>query len=386
MADIIPFKGILYNKNKIDNISKVVAPPYDAILKGELENYYKISPYNITHLILPKDYHTSARLFKEWLRRGVLVQDRKEAIYLYEQEYKIYGKAFKRTGFIALLKIEDYSTNRIFPHENTFDGPKQDRLLLLKEVKANLCPVFFVFPHKRRNGFNLLLERYAKTRRPRIEVCAESKKDRLWRICEPSLIRIIRANMKDRPLFIADGHHRYEVAVALKENYPYVMGYFCDASSSGLTILPTHRMVKDINLSRVGRFFSVTPVYSKEEMFSFMERKKRGIFGLYTNGRFYILTLKDLQTLKLLNSQTLDVSILHSTILKGIKDIAYTSDAKEAINTIDKGIYKAAFFLEPTSIKEVMDYALSGIKMPHKSTYFYPKLMSGLVMNKFDCD
>lgn len=449
MPQIEPFRGILYNSKKV-NISTVVAPPYDVISPEMQDELYLRAECNIVRLILGKEepsdtsvipapakagkagiqklnnkYKRAKRFFDLWIRKNILIQDRLPSLYIYSQEYRYENKKKTRLGFIARMKIEDPATSRVLPHEYTFSKPKQDRLNLIREVNANLCAIFTLFQDDGKR-----VEKILKTvlrRKPIFDLEYEKVRHRLWRLNNRALIRAVQSAMRDKEIYIADGHHRYEVALLYRDEmrkkdhrlqtagrrqkpkgYDYVMMYFAPMKEEGLTILSTHRVVKNIYMdiedfiSRAGDYFYVKEIGSIKQLLKRMSSAKKGeyVFGLYLkNKKFYLLKLKNEDILdniikgnKSREWKRLDVSILHSVIFNHIlhlkekiqdeDNIIYTRELDFAKKEVDKEGYDAAFFLNPTKVSQVQDLARRGDRMPHKSTYFYPKLLSGLVINK----
>ncbi|MCL4499519.1 MAG: DUF1015 domain-containing protein, partial [Chloroflexi bacterium] len=428
LAEIRPFKGIRYNPEKTEGYDAVVAPPYDVISKDEQSALVRRHKFNVVRLILPQDlpgdslagnkYTRAASLLKAWLGKGVLAEDDEPSIYLYQQEYDFEGAMKRRTGFIALAKIEDFSSGKIKAHERTLAGPKADRLNLLRATKTNLSQVFSLYsdPEKQTDG---LLERVASG--PTDAAFSYQGVDqRMWRVSDPAAIQQIAEVMEDKPLFIADGHHRYETALNYRNEmrertgiktgdapFDYVMMMFVNMDSEGLTIFPTHRVLR--NLPKINEekfrlnlehFFEVTPVDSLDELLRAMsERIDEHAAGAYIGRKSYtLLTVAD--EAKILDEmedghsrewKLLDVAILHDLVmgrvlgLKGTNmenSIKFVVDPREAEKLVTEGSYQAAFFLNPTKISQVKAVANNGETMPQKSTYFYPKLLSGLVFNK----
>lgn len=417
MADIRPFRGILYNHQKLEDIALCVTEPYDVISPAEQRAYYQSHPYNIIRLILGKQtrrdnnrnnqYTRARKYFSDWQRQSILVRDAKENIYIYTQSFPHNRRKKTRTGFIALLKLEDFAKNTVLPHENTFSQPVQDRLRLLRATTANLSPIFALFGDPQRK-VNCLLNQHKSAHRPYITVKKDGVLHRIWRMSDKAKIRAIRKLLKDQQIFIADGHHRYEAALNYKNEMQkkkgktgisscnYVMTYLAATTDPGLTILPTHRAVKikapfkpEEIIADLRKRFQVHKFSSSDQLFSYLrESRVPGIFGTYFGrNRFYGLKLK--QATVAAAHQDLDVPILHSVIIERIlpaapfeENVYYTRDAQEAIKLVDQDKRQVAFFLRPTKVAQVQKVARSGEKMPHKSTYFYPKLLAGLVINK----
>lgn len=425
MAEIKPFRGFRYNQEKV-NITKVVAPPYDVISSRMQKSLCEKDPHNIVRIILGKEeesdtatnnkYARAGKLLNMWFKERLLVKDKKPSIYIYTQQYLHRGKKRTRIGFIALMKIENPSESRILPHEYTLEGPKRDRLSLIINAQANLSPIFSLFQEKE-NRINKILKNFIKSRNPTFTVDTDGVIHKLWKMDAKGALSRIRRYMRDKKIFIADGHHRYEVALSYRnmlrgkkapnKNADYVMMYFSNLSEKGrITVLSTHRVVKnikDFNKSKIHlkleKYFHIMPARSAEEIIKNIEKTvgKRHVIGMYAGqNKFYLLTLKkDYPPGKLVASEKsnslkkLDVTILHDVIINKILDvknpennIKYVRDKEAALSLIDKGAYELAFFLRPTALSDMKRVAEKGEMMPQKSTYFYPKLLTGLVINK----
>lgn len=424
---IYPFRGILYNTAKIKRPHSVYAPPYDIISPQQQSSLYRTSPYNVIRLELNKPapadnagnnpYTRAAKFFRQWQAQGILKQDVMPVIYVYGQDFKYKNKMRRTLGFIALASLEDLA----LPHEMTFNAPRQDREKLLSAAGANLSCIYSIFQDKGCKAGNLL--RGVTTKKPFIDVKADAVRHRLWRIQDKKQIKQLQGFMSGKKVFIADGHHRYEAAINLrnrilnqdkefnkKSPYNYVMMYFVGLESDGLTVLSTHRLLKCLGKmssaefkKRLGDYFQVVPVKSKNELFKSLDGHfgKGHAFGLYLDKQCALLKLKDKGRLNKefsrelsVHHRKLDVAILHKVIFEKILGfgltcqdggmISHTRDAEQAIQWADEGKFKAVFFLNPTKIDHVRDVCLAAEKMPHKSTYFYPKPLTGLVMRKLE--
>ncbi len=401
---IYPFRGLLYNKKKIKDLKTFYSPPYDIISGIKQDEYYRKSPYNVIRLELNKKteydnekdniYTRAAGFLNEWLKKDILEQDNAPAVYVYGQSF-LFNKKMRHTlGFIAAAKIAKSMHAQVMPHEMTFKAPKEDREKVLDIVKANLSCIYTLVED---NGLKInKLLRNASKAKPFIDVKIDNVRHRIWKLQNLLLINKLQKIMSDKKAFIADGHHRYEAAAnfrdkvaGLDKNFSdknpsnYIMMYFASMEDKDLTILATHRVVKDFTVGArhaVPLHFNIVPVSSKEKMFETLDKYfgKEHVFGMYYDGKFSVLKLKDDV------GADLDVSILHDLILKDTKDIFYTREPDEAIELVNKKEYKAAFFLNPTLASQIKDTSIAGKKMPHKSTYFYPKLLTGLVMRKLD--
>ena len=421
MATIEPFASIHYNSEAIEDISKVVCPPYDVIDPRGQEECYQRHPYNIVRLILGKDFagdkaeenrYTRAAVYiEDWLRRGILVQDKEPSIYFYEQIFSLEGRKKRRAGFIALMRLEEEGeTKSIYPHEHTDIAPKEDRFKLIKSVEANLSPIFTVFSD-RDAVFRGIFEEIAGHETPFLEAMEERNiENRVWRISSKPLIDKVKAFLAEKEIFIADGHHRYEVAkmfrdhkrqqdaAHFKDSYNYIMTYFTPLEDDGLCILPIHRIIKNARFSPqdFSQCFTVKELSSQESLCSEMKEKEGqvGVFGLYANKKFYLLKLTDKRECNRFiqdgpkEYKNLDVVILHKVVLDHIlkinpASVRYEVNLREAIKRVDEATADALFILNPTKIDQIRSIALSGEVMPQKSTYFYPKLLSGLLIHKF---
>ena len=415
MARIKPFNGVLYNAKKV-NIANAVAPPYDVISPSMREELYKAGAHNIIRLILGKEeksespdnnkYSRAGKLLKDWLKTETFLKDEKPSLYVYSQEYLHKGRKRTRTGFIALMKIEDPKKSGVLPHEYTLAKPKKDRLNLIMHTRANLSPIFSLFQDGG-NKVGSILKGFVKSNKPLFTVDREGVVHKFWRMEKKTLIEKIKIRMRDKKIFIADGHHRYEVALAYRnkmrktkdfaKNADYVMMYFTNLSEKGgsLTVLSTHRAVKGVEkfvsaefYIRLKKYFKIIKARSIKKCIESLEKNtgEKHSFGMYAGkGKLYILTSR-----KAPSPKKLDVAFLHEFVidkLLGVKNsqnsIKYVRDAEAALSLVDTGDYQAAFFLRPTAVSDMKALAEKGEMMPQKSTYFYPKLLTGLVINKF---
>jgi uncharacterized protein (DUF1015 family) len=416
MPEIKPFRAITYSREKIKDLSRVISPPYDVIPGALQEKLYRSSPHNIVRLILgkidPSDnagdnrYVRAARDFDNWRSGGIMIRDPKDSIYVYSQSYKKGGKTVEQTGFLALFGL---AGSKILPHENTLAAPKKDRLELMRATGANLEPIFVLYDDKK-HALAGMLKRVQKRARPFIDLVYENVRHRMWRVDDPPTIKKVLSLASKKEMFIADGHHRFEVARMFSEEARtkesgYMMVYFVESDKRMLTVLPAHRIIKDAGpltegamLNKMEPFFRIKKAATLAALMSAIE-KKRDIhaFGLYAGGRnFYILEMKDEKASdraiadKPGQWKHLDVSILHLFIFQrvlGIRDeddnIEFVKDPAAAVRAVKSGKFKSAFFLNPTGPEQVIQIAKLGLRMPRKATYFYPKPLSGLVINKF---
>ncbi len=441
MAEIKPFKGLLYNPAKVGDLNKVMAPPYDVISPKKQDELYSRHPNNIIRLILGKTgpddkegsdrYSRAADELKRWIGTGVLVKDEKPSIYYYNQSYKLKdGSVQTRKGFIALSKLQDFGKG-IHPHEKTLSGPKADRLKLMQACNVNLSCIFSLYSDPSLKVNRALNDGASKAGGPIIDVSDDDGTDnRVWRIDDPLVISSVSESMRDKALFIADGHHRYETALNYrnmmreKENSPtghepynYVMMYFSNMDDEGMTIWPTHRIIHSLKGFEPSSFTKQCAEYFDTEEFPFnsneasarsaflkkLEAEGGGktAFGLriMDKNSYFILTMKTRDMMdKVFGDKipdvfkNLDVTVLHSLILSKIlgitqeaqekqENLIYVKSYDEALGAMNKGGNQLVFLLNPTRIEQVKAVALAGFVMPQKSTYFYPKLLSGLVIN-----
>ncbi|MFH1395185.1 MAG: DUF1015 domain-containing protein [Candidatus Omnitrophota bacterium] len=428
MAEIKPFKGLVYNQEKIGgDYLNVVAPPYDVIPEEMKDALYAKNEYNVIRLILGKSqngdddknnvYTRAKENLKNWENQGVIVRDDKPAIYIYVQEYECNGKTHKRIGFICLMKIGETGKDPVLPHEYTLAKPKADRMNLIKQVKANLSPIFSLYEDT--DGIiNDVITANIKKSDPVINITADDGTHKFWRLQDENSIDVIVNAMKDKKAFIADGHHRYEVAKTYRNmrrkepgydgSSDYVMMYFTDLSeNSDLTVLATHRVVKVMPedekeklLSKLEVYFDVKKCVSLTELFDNLNKEvfQDNVFGFFNGKDYFYMKPKNKGKLlslipdnKALEWKTLDVSVLHSAVLNKILavdnlegNITYMRRPEDAERIVKNGSHMAAFFLNPTRVDQLKAVAELGEMMPQKSTYFYPKLLTGLVINKFE--
>ena len=339
MADVKPFRAERYDESRAGPLEQLVAPPYDVISPEERREYLALSPYNVVHLTLPNDEADAARDIAAWRETGVLARDGEPAYWFLAQHYVgPDGVERTRSGLVASLRAEPYERGVVLPHERTHSGPKEGRLRLLRATRTQLEPIFLLY-----EGEPLA----APDREPDLR----SGGDRLWRIDDtPSFAGV--------ELLIADGHHRYETALAYAQEggSPYLMVVLVPTRQEGLTIFPTHRVAAHVNGTRG------TPIDEPGD-------ELPGVV-LYRDGRY-----------ELLDGDGLDVEIVEQIAPQGV---TYTPQREEAVATVDRGDAEAAFLLRPTRIEDVWAVARRGETMPQKTTYFFPKLTSGLLFHPLD--
>ncbi|MFH1577483.1 MAG: DUF1015 domain-containing protein [Candidatus Omnitrophota bacterium] len=425
MTEIKPFPGIVYNSKQLRQPSKLICPPYDIITPDQAIQYRKQSNYNMVHLTLPQAdsgqnrHKKSSRCFKDWLNKGIMLQDREPAIYFYQQEYRINKRKLKRLGFIACLRLKNDSC--VYGHEHTHIEPKEDRFKLLVKVQANLEPIFVVFSDPS-SFIQKTFKRYARSNKPLMRFRDQEKNiNRLWALSAPDILEKLKKEMGNKVLFIADGHHRYEVSLGYQElwrnklkqrvapinrrrkglkdrDFNYIMVYFCPLESQGLIIRPVHRLVKGVThipFEDFKKAFNIK-ITNRADFFATMESKalKQRIVGMYCNKKFHILTLKNNKLLAKIDKdyRCLDISLLNQVILKGLlkidpnnkERVLFNANGRDLIREVDADNKALAFFLRPAVMGDIMYLAKAGKKLPPKTTYFYPKIPSGLVIYKIN--
>ena len=437
MADFIPFKGLLYNSGRIENLSAVVAPPYDVISKEEQEALYTRDPHNIVRLILGKkqtgDNHRdnehlrAAAFFSQWMESKVLLRDEQNCFYLTSVDFEYLGRPVTRYGIIGLVRLEPFERGIVLPHERTFSKVKSERLHLMQSCHANFSPIFGLYA----DHTNALvhLRTVAETQPAEMDLYdIQGLRHKLWRIKDTENISNITNALKDSRIYIADGHHRYETALTyrdwVKQNKPqydlnhpsnYVMMSLSSLEDPGLIIFPAHRLLKQVPeqelqmlLSKARDYFDFRdfPIEQKtgqgiKDLDAFLHSfKDENVLGVYVKGdrRAHAMKLKkgvmqnryaqdlpdallDLDVTVLTRLVMMDLLNFDQERLDDEKKISYRTTALSAIESVRQGRADLAFILNPTKIEQVKRVAEDGLIMPRKSTYFYPKVISGQVMN-----
>jgi uncharacterized protein (DUF1015 family) len=442
MAEVVPFRGLRYNLEKIPDLNLLVTPPYDVISPSEQKAFHQLNPYNMIHLELglrdPGDNaqhnpHTrAAEYLQTWQKERILIRESEPVIYCYTLSFSLAPDIRQtRHGFICALRLEDFRTGGVRPHEKTFRAVREERLQLMLACHADLSPIFALYDDPAR-----VIDHHLQQGRES-EPCmafrdAEGMEHRLWRVSDPKVLRQVRALMLDKPIFIADGHHRYETALAYRDlqrellygagklaSFEYVMIYLSNMNQSGVTILPTHRMLRHLGswqpepfLAQAEQFFECSSFAAGvlapgevpqawREAVGRGEKDKETRIGFYSrdNSQFYALKAKRDAISAYLSTQDLprllhhlDVVVVDQIILRRLmglsesfladeNNIHFRHDWSDALTQLQSGYYDAGFFINPTRIEQVREVASAGLIMPHKSTYFYPKVMSGLVIN-----
>lgn len=421
MASVKPFKAVHYNPEKIKDFNKVVCPPYDVISEDEQTQLMNASPYNFIFLELAKDkandnkednkYTRAKKTFEEWLKKNVLIEDDKPSIYIYKQEYKVLGQKYNRLGFIATMELKDPSESKVYPHENTHAAAVDDRLKLWMTLGTNLSCIFVCYSDRQKKLEKIFNKNISGTA-PMVNVEDKDKvRHKLWKLDDAELVKEIVDSASGQPMFIADGHHRFKVSNEIRqikmskktkvtgnEPFNFVMTYFTNIDSTDLKIFPIHRIIKKMpkDISFLEENFRIDKIKHKDDLMILLGKAGRNehAFGLYTRDGVKLLRLKN----KLLideyvkegshDLKSLDASILKSFVFDklGIEssDIIYTKSLDEIIEMVDNRQADAGFVLNPVKISQLKTIALNGERMPPKTTYFYPKVLSGLTVNKID--
>jgi uncharacterized protein (DUF1015 family) len=416
LVEIRPFKAIRYT-SKAGKPECLITQPYDKIDAEMQREYYEQSPYNFCRLILPMEqnkYTMAQQRLEQWLKEGIMEKEVEPAVFVSRQEFALDGKKYQRTGIIAALKLYPYGENMVFPHEGTYKAPKADRLNMLRTVQKDLEPVFLIYsdPQKKTISF---LEEVAKTK-PVIEVIDPLQvRHTVWKVTDPQKIRQLQADLGDKTMVITDGHHRYESALAYRDEmrskgnwtqdsaFNFQMCYMVPVEEEGLIVLPTHRLLKEYTLTddllEVFKFFfdmaEIKPTVEMIEDF-LKSHADEHAFVVYDGYRAYGLTLKhDKAVYEFVSANVsketkiFDVVILRDIVFKFIlrtgelnmdENILYVRWAKEAVEKVRSREASIAFLVNPINAKTVAEIAQQHELLPEKSTDFYPKLASGLIL------
>ncbi len=404
--------------------NSLVCPPYDIISDKQREQYISNDPHNIIRLELPKGgderYVEAGKTLRKWLDEGVLACDEKDSIYVYEMQFSANGKRKSLKGFVSLVKLEEFSKGVVLPHEETLSKAKADRFSLMSETFCNFSQIYSLYMDEGGSVYSLI-DGCSKGL-PDMEVTdPDGTVHRMWCISDENIISKVTAAFADKKLYIADGHHRYETALNFHKHLiesgkdvpgsGYISMMLVNMENDGLVVFPTHRIVRGLEnfdidrvLEESRKYFDISEAPGEIRMQAALNTgydDGKKVFALYAGaGKCYVLTLKDETAVKKLLPDMsdaycgLDVSVLHTLILERIlgidkenmanqKNLTYTRSRQEALEAVDLEDANCAFILNPTKVTEIRDVALASEKMPQKSTYFYPKLITGLVMNKF---
>ena len=440
MAIIAPFKPIIYNRERIKDLSSVVTPPYDVISEEEQDEYYRRNPYNIIRLILGKKkkgdtdwdncYTRASDYFNRWLSENVLIKVNKPLMLFTALDYKIKGAEKTRWGLICLVRIEEEDSGVILPHERTFSAHKDDRLKLMRACRAQFSQIFGLYEDHDNVVMNRIME-VEKNVPIWNFTFSDGTRHRIWEIDDPEVFRDVASFMKEKRIFIADGHHRYETARNYRnmmrvrhgmkpsnKSFEFVMMYLTNMYDEGLSILPSHRLIKEcpnfdkeIFFKNINQWFDLMPLNvdcasgnasSQIEAILRKEGEQTSSFVFLLNGdsNLYLLKLRDglrdemgddlHPSLKKLDVLVLSRFIFQKTLgftksdLDNEEIFHYQSDMGKAIQLTLKGHYHMAFLINPTKIEHVIEVASNRLIMPRKSTFFYPKILTGFALFRID--
>jgi uncharacterized protein (DUF1015 family) len=415
MADVQPLRALHYDTSVVGSLADVVAPPYDVIDDEQRAALIARSPFNVAAVDLPRGepdpYAAAGELFESWQLQGALARDREPAVWAHTQDYTgPDGRTLTRHGFFCRVRIEEYGPGRVRPHERTHPGPKEDRLRLTRATRANISPIFSLYSDPSNTAWNALSPATATA--PWGEVTdADGTVHRLWRVTDPEAIAAVQAATADAELLIADGHHRYETMQAYADEvggegeHRYMLMCLVALEDPGLTVFPTHRLIRGLDDERrralaeaLERDFVITEVPPEQVA----PEAGGGPLQLgYVNGqdeRTFRLTLKDQAIADAALEghseayRRLDTGVLEALLLKGALGLSdddishfnglfYARDTAEALAMVRSGEYDAAFLMRPTPVAQVREVAAEGENMPPKSTFFFPKLLTGLLFS-----
>ena len=416
MVDITPFRAIRYTE-KAGDPTNLITQPYDKIAPALQREYYEKSAYNYCRLILPIEnnkYEAAQQRIQKWLSEGILSKDEESAVFVSKQEFQLSGRVCTRTGLIAAMRLYSYGESTVFPHEVTYKEPKTDRLNMLRAVQKDLEPVFLIYSDPEKVTVDFFAE--VTRTKPAVEVQDSfGVKHAIWRVTDPKRLKFVRKAMANKRLVITDGHHRYESAIAYRDEmrekgkwtedsaFNFHMCYMVPIQEEGLVVLPTHRLLRDSGLTddtlkALEKFFTISEVApTVEALEDFLKsHTEEHAFCIYDGSKAYSLLLKDEKSAsELINAGCpkeaclLDVVILRDVVFKHLmkvgelrmdEHILYAESTRSALEKVDGGQAKLAFLVNPVNPETVWQIAQKNWRLPEKSTDFYPKPVSGLMM------
>lgn len=431
MVEVCPFRGWRYDVSQVGDLSDVVTPPYDVIDRKQQEGLFKKHPCNFIRLELNREepgdaspesrYERAAGFWKHWRLDGILRQEQEDALYVYSQEFEWEGHTYVRSGFLGRVRLEEFGTGNIFPHEQTMSGPKADRLKLIRATNANLSPIFGLYPDETA-GVQQVLDDACLTLTPSVATDHLGVIHRTWVVTDHNLINQVKAGLRDKPVFIADGHHRYETALNYRRELQangkltsdtaapnFVLMMCVGMQDPGLQILPTHRLVSGLpaitadqlqsclaahcEIQRIGT--GDTAALETWEMMEMDGGQNLFGFGTASDNAWLLARLTDASPMTRLASehsaawQSLGVSQLHKLLLDelifksfaGDPQLEYVHRLDETTAALNAKTHQLGCLVAPATIEHVREIAAARETMPPKSTYFYPKLLSGLVVH-----
>ncbi len=417
----MPFKGILYNPELLTSADGLICPPYDVVSPAFQQKLYNCSPFNAIRLELPMEadpYEAAASRLAEWLQAGELQHDSVPAIYPYFQTFEDSdGVSHTRCGFFAAMRLYDFSEKKVLAHEKTLSGPKADRLNLFRKTKTNISSIFGLYADESKTA-ERVMKRFAGANEPVIDAEFQGVKNRMWRITDPELVAQFQHSVQERAVYIADGHHRYDTGVNYRneraaanpshtgqEPYNFILTYLANIHDEGLLIFPIHRLVHSLAgfdlavlKTALEEHFTLTDLQDRADVKRFLDREPSNFtYGVVSTGSVFGITLKS-------NPETLvdpsrpevlrrlGLVLLHDLILGKLLGISqeamakqsnllYVHDDREVFEAVESGKVQVGFVVKPTTVEQVLAVSETGEVMPQKSTFFYPKIMTGLVFN-----
>jgi len=424
MPEITPFRGILYSPDLLKGADALICPPYDVISPEFQDQLYQGSLFNAIRLELPREadpYAAAADRLAEWLHGGELQKDNLPAIYPYFQTFEdSEGCKHTRTGFFSAMRLHDFSEKKVLPHEKTLSGPKADRLNLFRKTRTNISPIFGLYADESRTA-DRVMKSFVESNDPIIDAQFHGVRNRMWRITDPALIALLQESLLNRPVYIADGHHRYDTGVNYRneraaanhshtgsEPYNFILTWLANIYDEGLFVFPIHRLVHSLegfepaNLkTRLEEFFAVTDLKDRAALKLFLDGESSSYaYGVVSRGMVLGITLKTdpkplLDPARPEALQRLGLVLLHDLILGRLlgitqdamakqSNLTYVKDDREVFAAVDSGKVQVGFVVKPTTVEQVLSVSETGEVMPQKSTFFYPKLMTGLLFNPLD--
>ena len=408
---VIPFRGLRYDATQVDGLANVIAPPYDVIKPEERITLEARHPANIIRLILSQphnddtdeanQYTRAVTLMNQWIADGALVQDATPRYYIYDQSFNAPdGKNYTRRALIGLVKLEPFENRVVLPHEKTHAGPKADRLNLMRECHANLSPIFLLYADPT-GDIEQIMESFTDAHRPEID-CVETfgSTHQLWCLDDVERNNEIQHLFSSKPLLIADGHHRYETALAFQEEmahtglsgYGYMMVNLVRMESPGLAVLAIHRLLDNLKVNQIAHAIAKLPemfeVHAVDTQADLMAKLgtlkgKSSAIGMYTADNNYRLLIP-----RATIPEQLDVTLVQETLIKEMfqvetlaDHINYTAYVDDAVAHVKGKTDSVALLMNPTPVEQVLEVAMAGSTMPQKSTYFFPKMATGFVLN-----
>ncbi|NMW19335.1 MAG: DUF1015 domain-containing protein [Chlorobiaceae bacterium] len=424
MPEIVPFKGILYSSELLLNASELICPPYDVISEDLQQKLYASSPFNAIRLELPLEsdpYASAALRLAEWLRDGELKIDAVPAFYPYFQTFQdSEGNSHTRIGFFCAMRLHEFAEKKVIPHEKTLSGPKADRLNLFRKTKTNISSIFGLYADEGKTADHLL-RAFAETHEPIVAASFHGVKNEMWRITDAALLEQLQHSLLERTVYIADGHHRYETGVNYRnecaaanplhtgqEPYNFILVYLANIYDEGLIIFPIHRLVHSLEgfdaaglKVRLQEYFTVTELHDRAALKAFLEGEPSNYaYGVVTSGNVFGISLKAhqepfLDTARPEALKRLGLVLLHDLVLGRLLGISpeamakqtnllYVKDDREVFESVASGKVQVGFVVKPTTVDQVLSVSETGEVMPQKSTFFYPKIMTGLLFNTLE--